>query len=118
MFSTYLILIISFLFALFLPFSFLLLSKLLRPKSSKNHVKNAPYESGEETIGYSKDIYSEYTGFFPVFLSFEVIIIILIFWASVSNYVSYKNSILLLSISVIAVILSLISYKLASGVNE
>jgi len=113
----YLILIISFVFALFMPISFLLTSKLLRPNTSRNQTKDAPYESGEEVIGYSRNIDNEYLGVFPIFLSFEVIIIILILWASASNYFSYTNSLMLILISLFSVVFSLIGYKLASGVN-
>ncbi len=117
MLFVYLVLIISGIFALFMPVSFLLTSKLLRPNQTKNKTKDAPYESGEEIIGHSRDIDNEYLGFFPIFLSFEIIAIILILWASVSDYFSYTNSLLLILISLFSVIFSLIGYKIASEIS-
>ncbi|MCL4383357.1 MAG: NADH-quinone oxidoreductase subunit A [Candidatus Marsarchaeota archaeon] len=118
MLFTYLILVIGILFALFMPISFLLTSKLLGPNPKNNKIKGAPYESGEEVIGSAKDIDNEYLGFFSIFLSFEIIVIILLLWASVSNYLQYTSSLLLISISIISMVLSLIGYKIASEINE
>ncbi len=118
MFSIYVTLIISFLFALFMPLSFLIASKLMRVKKEKNPIKNAPYESAEETIGGSLNIMNGYIGFFSIFLSFELITVILILWAYSSNYFSYTTSLLILFTLVLSMIFSLIAYKLSSGINE
>ena len=63
----YVALVLFVVFAIFIPVSFLLTSKLLRKRGTGNPVKNSPYESGEETIGRSKDIDNEYLSYFMLF---------------------------------------------------
>ena len=79
--STYLALLIFLLFGAFLPISMILTSKLLRPERSDNPVKNANYESGEESVGGRISIMKEYLHYFSLFLAFDIITAIILIWA-------------------------------------
>ncbi len=117
MISTSIVLVVSFLFAVFMPLSFLAASKLLRPNTAKNHVKNAPYESAEQTVGKSMDVINEYIGFFSIFLAFEIIVIAMVLWAYSSKYFSYGASLLIILSLILSMVFSLIAYKLSSEVH-
>ncbi len=115
MLYNYIALLIFIAFAVFIPASFLLTAKLLGRKEQGNPVKNAPYESGEETVGNSKDIDNEYLPHFMIFLPFEVVVAILILWSTITKSISYGSSLAIIMLGVIATALSFIGYKLASG---
>ncbi len=100
-------------FAVFIPVSFILTSKLLRKRGSGNSVKNAPYESGEETIGRSRDIDNEYLSYFMLFLPFEITIAILIIWSANVKQLTYGTNIAFISLGILATVLSLVGYKIA-----
>lgn len=118
MFYNYISLIFFILFAVFIPFSFLMTSKLLRKRDSPNKVKCAPYESGEETIGRNKDLEVEYFPFLMLFLPFEIITILILLWSIAASNISYINSIEILSLTIISLVFSLFGYKLISDRND
>lgn len=99
-------------FAVFIPVSFVITTKLLGKKSQGNAVKNAPYESGEETIGSSRDVDNEYLPYFMIFLPFEIIIAILILWSLVSRTLSENYSFMILGLGVFATIISFVAYRM------
>jgi len=68
--------------AAFLPLSMLAFSKLIRPRDGGNEVQKLSYESGEESIGQRVEIMQEYLHYFPLFLAFEVIGIVVIIWST------------------------------------
>ncbi|MCL4381282.1 MAG: NADH-quinone oxidoreductase subunit A [Candidatus Marsarchaeota archaeon] len=117
MISTYIILVVSFLFALSMPLSFLAVSKLLRPSKDRNPVKNAPYESAEQTVGKSMDTINEYMSFFSIFLAFEIIAIVMVLWAYSSSYFSYGASLLIILSLILSMVFSSIAYRLSSEVH-
>ncbi len=112
MISNYIALLIFAAFAIFVPLSFLLTAKLLGRKRSGNPVKNAPYESGEEPIGVSKDVENEYLPNFMLFLPFEIIIVLLLVWAAVNRAVPLGASIWILALAVCASALSIIGFRM------
>ena len=105
------------LFGLFVPFSFLLTSKLLRTKTPGNPVKNSPYESGEKSIGSSRDLDNEYLPYFALFLPFEIIAVYMIFWAPTARVGSQISAIGSMGILVLSAVFALIGYKMISGKN-
>lgn len=115
MLYNYIALLIFIAFAVFMPLSFILTAKLLGKKEAGNPVKNAPYESGEETVGGSRDVDNEYLPHFMIFLPFEIIIAILILWSTVAKSLSYGTDISIIMLGVIATALSFVGYRLASG---
>lgn len=102
-------------FAVFVPTSFLLMAKLLGRKEPGNPVKNAPYESGEETVGASRDIDNEYMPYFMIFLPFEIVIALLLLWATVSKSIGYNYSIGVIVLGVLATVLSFVGYRMAKS---
>lgn len=105
------------LFGLFVPFSFLLTSKLLRSKTPGNPVKNSPYESGEKSIGSSKDLDNEYLPYFALFLPFEIIAVYMIFWAPTARIGSQGAAIGSIGVLALSTALALIGYKMISDKN-
>jgi NADH:ubiquinone oxidoreductase subunit 3 (subunit A) len=108
----YVALLLFIAFAVFIPVSFLFAARLLGRRESGNPVKNAPYESGEETTGDSRDIDNEYLPYFMLFLPFEVIIAFLILWSTSARQMSYSTNIMMLLLAVFATAMSLVGYKM------
>lgn len=90
--------------ALLVPLSMILVSKLISKRSPGNRIKNAPWESGEASVGRARDIDNEYLPYFSLFLPFEVVVGILLVWSTVAYSTSY------------AVGLGMVILALASGV--
>ncbi len=115
MLYNYVALLIFMAFAAFIPLSFLLAIKLLSRKYEGNPVKNAPYESGEETIGSSRDVDNEYLPYFMIFLPFEIIIAILILWSTVLRGINFETNIGIMLLGITATVLSFIGYKMVNN---
>lgn len=79
----YIALIIFLLLAIFVPFSMVLTSMMLRPKQKTNKTKTNNYESAENPIGEQRDITSNYLPYFPLFITFEFVGIITVIWSFV-----------------------------------
>ena len=117
MLYNYIALVFFLLFGLFIPLSLLLAAVLLGHRTTYNSVKNAPYESGEETIGSSRDVDNEYMPYFMIFLPFEIILAILILWSLVARQVGRNLSLEIAFLGVTSLIFSLIGYKFISDKN-
>ena len=113
----YIALTVFVLFGLIMAAAFLGTSKLLRKSIPGNPVKNAPYESGEKSIGSNRDIDNEYLPYFALFLPFEIIAIYALFWAPVARTTSYSASVGSLTALVLSAALAIIGYKIISGKN-
>jgi len=96
--------------AVFVPYSMLLTAKMLRRRRLDNPVKNAPYESGEKTIGKNRDIINEYLPYFMLFLPFEVVALLLLLWAPVSKSLSYTNNLLMIGLAGVAMLFAFLGY--------
>ncbi len=118
MLYTYIALIFFIAFALFIPAAFLFTAKLLGKKVPGNKAKNAPYESGEATIGSSRDIDNEYLPYFTMFLPFEIVAIILLVWSASSASLGYLTNMLYIALPILSLIFVFIGYKLISGRND
>lgn len=112
MLYNYIALLLFIAFAVFMPVSFLLTAKMLGKKEPGNPVKNAPYESGEESIGDSKDVDNEYLPHFMIFLPFEMIIVILILWSTVTKTINFNTNVAVIMLGVMATVLSFIGYRM------
>ncbi len=77
--------IIFVLFSLFVPASMLLTSIALRKNTVKNTVRDASYESGEESRGSRISIMHEYLHYFGMFIAFEIIAGMILVWAPVAH---------------------------------
>ena len=101
-----------------MPFSMLITAKLLRRSFGTNPTKNAPYESAEATIGESRDIINEYLPYFIIFLPFEVITIVLIFWSPVARQLSSADDISMVMLVVMALLFAVAGYQMIRGKHE
>lgn len=117
MLYNYVALVFFVILGLLIPLSFLLTAKLLAHRVPGNSVKNAPWESAEETTGSSRDIDNEYMPYFMLFLPFELVLVMLILWSSASRGFSYDTSLAILSLAVISAVFSLVGYRFASDKN-
>lgn len=110
----YIALVFFVLFALFVPISFLITSKMLRPDKRGNKVKNAPYESAEHTIGTGRDVANEFLSYFAIFLPFEIISIVLVLWAIVARVLPLETNVLVLGLALLSMAFALVGYKFTS----
>ncbi len=108
----YIALIFFALFGIFIPVSFLLSAKLLGKHEPGNPVKNAPYESAEETIGGSRDIDNEYLSYFALFLPFEIVAVVVLLWSEVAYSLPLPIDLLYLGLPMISMLLMFAAYKL------
>jgi NADH:ubiquinone oxidoreductase subunit 3 (subunit A) len=100
------------LFSIFIPASFLFSSRMLRKRYAGNPVKNSPYESGEETIGKSRDIDAEYFPYFIIFLPFELIAVFAILWSAYSSYAGKLSGLYVIALIALATCFAIFGYKL------
>ncbi|HUY70009.1 MAG TPA: NADH-quinone oxidoreductase subunit A [Candidatus Baltobacteraceae bacterium] len=117
MLYNYLALAFFIIIGLLIPSSIILTSRLLGRRVAENLVKNAPYESGEETVGSSRDIDNEYLPYFMLFLPFEVVIAIVILWSVVARGIGYNTSIEIIVLTVLSAAMALVGYKFVRGKN-
>lgn len=110
----YIALVFFGLFALFVPLSFLLTSKMLRSSKAGNRVKNAPYESAEATIGKNRDIVDEYLPFFAIFLPFEIISMVIILWSVSARSLDLGTNVLVIGLVIISMALALAGFRFAT----
>ena len=111
----YLALAIFAAFAIFVPASFVLTSKLLARRAAGDSTRNAPYESGEASIGNSRDVDNEYMPHFMLFLPFEMVVAILLTWSIATKSLGYYANVAILMVGFVATALAFFGYKLASG---
>jgi NADH:ubiquinone oxidoreductase subunit 3 (subunit A) len=100
------------LFSIAIPAALLFAAKLVHHNEPENPVKNAPYESGEVTMGTNIDVYNEYLPYFMIFIPFEIVVVIILLWAYVSRLLSYDASLYILGIGVASMVLALLGYRL------
>ena len=112
MLYNYIALVLFALLGIFIPVSFLMTAKILGRKYKPNDVKDAPYESGEKTVGSSRDIDSEYFPFIMLFLPFEVIAILVLVWSYASGIMSKYSGLYMVLLLVFATVFSVIGYKI------
>ncbi len=105
------------LFALFVPISFLLTSKLIRQKSHGNKVKNTSYESAEQPIGKARDVANEYLSFFAIFLPFEIMAMVIVLWSIAARQLDLAANIGVIGLVMASMALALLGYKFASDKN-
>ena len=100
--------------AAFVPISMLLLAKTLGPRTKQNPIKLETYESAEFPIGTHKDVTNDYLHYFPLYLGFEIVVVILFAWIIVSGKVGREIGIALIGVSFGAFVLASIGIIIAS----
>lgn len=98
------------LLGIFIPVSFLMTAKMLGRRYRPNNVKDAPYESGEKTVGSSRDIDSEYFPFIMLFLPFEVVAILALVWSYASSIMSRYSGLYIILLLAFGTVFSVIGY--------
>lgn len=102
-------------FGLFIGSMFILTSKLISKRATTNPIKAAPYESGERSVGRSRDVDTEYMPFFMIFLPFELISVLILLWGATATAVPYASSIEMLGLVSVSTVLAVFGYKLTSN---
>ena len=92
------------LFSVFTPVSLILASRSLRRNTKRNSVKDAPFESAEESRGNGISIMNEYLHYFPMFIAFEIMVAVVLVWAPVSRSVSFIPSVAILGLLVVGMV--------------
>ena len=118
MLSSYVQIIVFAFLAAFLPLSMLLFSKLIRPREGGNEVQKLPYESAEESLGQRVDIMHEYLHYFPLFLSFEVIGIVIIIWSTFAKQAIASSGAYVISLLVFGLVFELIMIGIIRSKGE
>lgn len=99
--------------ALFVPLSMLLLAKLLGARTRQNPVKLENYESAEAPIGTKRDVTSEYLHYFPLYLGFEMVIVVLLGWGTVYTKLSQMVGLGIIGLSAIAFVMAAFALAIA-----
>jgi len=99
--------------ALFVPLSMLLLARLLGARTRQNPVKLDNYESAETPIGTKRDITTEYLHYFPLYLGFEMVIVVLLGWGTVYTRISQMMSLGIIGLSGVAFVLAAFALAMA-----
>lgn len=117
MLYNYLALVFFASFGILVPAAYLFLSRLLRNTEPGNLVKNAPFESAEESLGVERSVTHEYLPYFMLFLPFDIVLAMLLFWSSVSAVIPTNASMAIVILVVVATMLAGFGYKIASGTD-
>ncbi len=117
MYYNYIALLFFAIVSIGVPAGMLFASKLIRDESVGNATKNAPYESGEETIGRTMDADTEYFPFLMLFLPFELIAVLALLVMPSLYSTSFYTGLSLVGLLAVAMIFAFIGYRLISGRN-
>lgn len=104
--------------ALFVPISMLIFAKLIGARRPQNPIKLENYESAEVPIGLSKDVTNDYLQYFPLYLGFEIMLVIILAWATVSGKLAMGISFAVIGISAVAFIMSAFALGIAQVKEE
>ncbi len=115
--STILAIFIFMIFSVFTPVSLILTSRALRRKTKRNVVKDAPYESAEESKGNRISIMNEYLHYFSMFIAFEIIVTVVMVWAPVSKSVPFLPSLAILGLLVVGMVFEAFTLLIARMVE-
>ncbi|MGC8647313.1 MAG: NADH-quinone oxidoreductase subunit A [Candidatus Micrarchaeia archaeon] len=115
MLYNYIALLFFTVFSIAIPAVMIFGAKLIRHEEPENPVKNAPYESGEVSIGSAYDVYNEYLPYFMIFIPFEIVVVFLILWAYVSRSLSYSTGLYAIGAALLAMFFAIIGYVLAGA---
>lgn len=107
------LIVILALFSLLIPTAMLLGSALIRRKSAGNAVKNENYESAEQPEGHDVETMNEYIYYFPIFLSLELVSVIVLVWAAAARHMQGSSSIAILYFLVVSFAFSIAGIALA-----
>ena len=97
--------------AILVPTGLILASKTIGKKDMGNAVKNAPYESGEESVGAARDAENEYLPFFALFLPFEVVAAIIIIWSLGAYNLPYGVDVGVIVLGVVSALAAMFGYR-------
>lgn len=100
--------------ALIVPFSMILIAKLLGPKTKQNLVKLANYESAEVPIGTHKDVSNEYLHYFALYLAFEVIVVVVILWATAFKAIPFNINVYTIGLLFASFLFSILAFAIAA----
>lgn len=95
---TYIAITVFIILSLFMPLSMILTSRMIRPFMKSNPVESAPYESAEESRGSRVSIMNEYIHYFPMFISFEIVVAVLAIWAPIGRQLNLETDVLMLGL--------------------
>ncbi|MEM3227436.1 MAG: NADH-quinone oxidoreductase subunit A [Candidatus Micrarchaeaceae archaeon] len=105
-------------FSIAIPSLFLLASKLMRENYTGNKVKNAPYESGEETIGKLGAVDNEYFPFIMLFLPLEIIAVLVLFFAAGIYLESFNFGLGVILLVVLGFVFAMAGYVLINSYDR
>lgn len=105
--GSYLSIAIFIIFALFIPASLILFSKLIRIQDDVNQVSQLNFESGERTSGKRISVMGEYLHYFSSFLAFELIGAVILIWVGINQSLSATLNIEILSVALFGFLLQM-----------
>lgn len=89
MYPNYVAILVFAFFAVFVPASMIIGSMMIRKRRSSSQVAELNFESGEESVGSRITIMKEYFHYFSLFLFFEILVTITLFWVIAARSVGY-----------------------------
>jgi NADH:ubiquinone oxidoreductase subunit 3 (subunit A) len=98
--------------AIAVPAGLIIASRFLGRKERGNPVKNAPYESAEESVGRARDAENEYLPFFSIFLPFELVMAIMIIWSAGASSLPYSVDIGVIALGIASALAAMFGYKM------
>ncbi len=90
--------LIFIIFSVFVPVSMISASIMLRGRTRRNRVRDAPYESAEASSGGGVSIMKEYLHYFSMFIAYELLVAIALVWVPVARVVSFGSSMAVLGL--------------------
>lgn len=98
MYPIYVAILVFLAISLFVPFSLILTSIMLRKPEKSDPISSDSFESAEASTGQRVSIMNEYLHYFPIFLSFEVVMTIVIVWSLTARSIPFNSGLVILGL--------------------
>lgn len=103
--SEYIAIVVFAVIAIAEPAIIFLSSILIRRDAPSNAVLNNNYESAERSYGRRTSVMNEYLHYFPMFLSYEIIVAIMLIWVVTTKNMSLFTNVAILALFFVGFIL-------------
>lgn len=108
MYPNYVAILVFAFFAVFVPASMIIGSMMIRKRRTSSQVAELNFESGEESVGSRITIMKEYFHYFSLFLFFEILVTITLFWVIAARSVGSVYNYFMLAFLVAGFLLEII----------
>ncbi len=113
--SDYLAIVVFAIIAIAEPVGMLLSSIMIRRADAANPVLNGNYESAERSTGRRTTVMNEYLHYFPMFLSYEIVIAVMLIWVVGTRSMTLPTNVAILALFIVGFVFQALVILLSRG---